>query len=203
VHSIVITLRLVGLICVLALTSCVHATHQPVADDLRAKTAKAGALEPQSARVVFFLGRIMTPGRDWAPSLGGLAASEAFINGIDVGGVHAGEALVIDLPPGQYDAGSGDGPEAQNSPSLTVTLAAGEIAYLSMDIMMQRQNVGVLAGAAVGGAIGGAIAGAISAQTAEDYHGPMLHIHGDGLALIQDKQVVVPSRALPLNAPSR
>jgi hypothetical protein len=164
----------------------------PVADDSHARAVKAGHIDPDKSRIVVFLGRVITPGSTFSPSLDwGNSQTEIFVNGRDAGGIHAGEALAIEVRPGQYALGSGDGPERQNSPALTVTLGPRQIAYLSKDTMMRRQNGGAFVGGMVGGAIGGALAGAIDSQTSEDYQGPLLHLHDDGLALIQDRQIIV------------
>lgn len=53
--------------------------------------------------------------------------------------------------------------------------------------------VGGLGGGAIGGALAGALAGAMDAQSSSDYQGPMLHIHADGLTLVQDRRIVVSS----------
>jgi hypothetical protein len=166
----------------------------PVADDGRARAIKAGFIDPEQSRIVFFLGNVITTGSQWSPSLDwGRSAAEIFINGRDVGGVHAGEALAIDLLPGQYTVGSGEGPEAQKSPPLAITLAAGQIIYVSKDTMARPLGSGAFVGGLLGGAVGGALAGSLDTKTSDDYQGPMLHLHDDGLARIQERQIIAPS----------
>jgi hypothetical protein len=170
------------LIPVLSVASCLHASHLPVADAGYTRAVKEGRIDPRKSRIVVFLGQVITPGFGWSPSIDlGNSQAEIFINGYDAGGIHAGEALAIDLPPGQYGVGSGAGPETQKSPTLSVALAATQVAYVSNDTMMRHPTGGGLV--ILPGFVG-------IFHTSEGYQGPMLHLHTDGLTLIQGKQIV-------------
>ena len=177
----------------LCLAACVRYYPHELASQEVASNVKAGIVAPELARIVAFKGQILStsPLDFWTPGLPG--AGDLIVNGVDVGGVNRDQAIAVDVQLGAYVVSWKDvGDTNEVSSPLNLTLAPGQIVYLSMDRMF-KEGSGPAAGLAAGaaGPVGVVVAGvgaAASASESKQYY-DLLRLHSDGAALIQADEI--------------
>lgn len=169
------------------LVGCVNASiYHAAAPAEVERRVKAGILDPGSARIVAFKGLILSAANSSGPA--DPASGDLLVDGMDVGGVNQGQAIAIELPPATYAVSWRDvGDTGAKSPDLPISLATGQIVYLSMDRQMATHQAPLI----VGGAIGGIVAGAALENTSDpNYHGPIMQVRTEGAALVETMEIV-------------